>query len=90
MKSAEWINLISNDKDKKFARAACAEILDEASSQQLMDILKSRRPKCAECKHDGVQDGLIISPMPGMNDGCDVNCGWMSFFADLFVPRRKK
>jgi len=88
MKSAEWIKLISNDKDKKFARAACAEILDETSSQVLMDILKSRRPKCNECKHDGLQPGLTASAMSGGNDGCDLNCGWQSYFADLY--KRKK
>jgi hypothetical protein len=90
MKAAEWIALIPNDKDRKFARAACMEVIEEASSQELMDELKRRRPKCGDCQHDGKQEGLLASPMPGMDDGCELNCGWQSFFADLFTPRKKK
>jgi hypothetical protein len=87
MKAAEWIALISNDKDRKFARAACLEVISEASSQELMDVLKTRRPKCEECKHDAIHYPAG-NHMAGSEDGCDLNCGWMSFFADLF--KRKK
>ena len=88
MKAAEWIALISNDKDRKFARAACMEVLEETSSQELMDELKRRRPKCEACQHDAVKYPAG-SHTPGTDDGCDLNCGWMSFFADLFKPRNK-
>ena len=52
MKAAEWIFLISNEKDKKFARAACMEVLAEASVRELVDALKQHKPDCTTCFND--------------------------------------
>ena len=61
MKAAEWINLISNERDKKFARAACTEVLEEASDRELLCELARRRP-CARCEYPRDAGGACIQP----------------------------
>jgi len=43
MKAAEWIALIKDEQDKKYARVACLEVLREASTAELISELETRR-----------------------------------------------
>ena len=68
MKAAEWINLISNDRDRKFARAACAEVLDEASVPELIIALMQHKPDCLKCFNG--------SSLRQPSNACCQSCMW--------------